>query len=222
MIKPNYPDVDPKLPITAVLKDGVQQFYQGGIVIAKWKFKETECVEKYGNTINGKVKVFWSKKNENNNVMKTLRHEVSHSCYNHYSNEFYNKYYATITIKDNIIKNTSIRWFKEDTYNQGLYKDFPLIVAHYKNGKLSGKYTEYFEEYYNKPVITTDVGGLPEVVEDGKTGYIVPAENPPALAEAIIKYFKNNNEQEFSENIQQKKGIYSWEKLAETIEEFMI
>jgi glycosyltransferase involved in cell wall biosynthesis len=35
------------------------------------------------------------------------------------------------------------------------------------------------------PVVVTNVGGLPEVVEDGKTGFIVPPENLDALAEAI-------------------------------------
>ncbi|HEY7018486.1 MAG TPA: glycosyltransferase family 4 protein [Gaiellaceae bacterium] len=36
------------------------------------------------------------------------------------------------------------------------------------------------------PCITTDVGGLPEVVDDGRTGLLVPPDDPPALAEALI------------------------------------
>lgn len=36
-----------------------------------------------------------------------------------------------------------------------------------------------------KPVIGSEVGGIPELVEDGVTGLIVPKEDPPALAEAI-------------------------------------
>lgn len=35
------------------------------------------------------------------------------------------------------------------------------------------------------PVIVSDVGGLPEVVEDGVTGIVVPREDPSALADAI-------------------------------------
>jgi len=34
-------------------------------------------------------------------------------------------------------------------------------------------------------VIATDVGGLPELVEQGKTGWLVPSDSPPALADAI-------------------------------------
>jgi glycosyltransferase involved in cell wall biosynthesis len=37
------------------------------------------------------------------------------------------------------------------------------------------------------PVVATDVGGIPEIVTDGETGYIVPPKNPLAIAEALIK-----------------------------------
>jgi glycosyltransferase involved in cell wall biosynthesis len=43
------------------------------------------------------------------------------------------------------------------------------------------------------PVIVSNVGGLPEVVDDGKTGIIVEKENPYQLANAIIELITNPN-----------------------------
>lgn len=37
------------------------------------------------------------------------------------------------------------------------------------------------------PVVASNVGGIPELVKDGRTGFLVPKENPQALAEAINK-----------------------------------
>ncbi len=39
------------------------------------------------------------------------------------------------------------------------------------------------------PVIATAVGGVPEVVRDGENGLLVPARDPQALAEAIRRFF---------------------------------
>jgi hypothetical protein len=41
--------------------------------------------------------------------------------------------------------------------------------------------------YFGVPVVATDVGGIPEVVEDGVTGLCVPAEDPAALAAALLR-----------------------------------
>jgi glycosyltransferase involved in cell wall biosynthesis len=38
-----------------------------------------------------------------------------------------------------------------------------------------------------KPVVATSVGGLPEMVEDGRTGYLVPPRNVSQLAESVTR-----------------------------------
>ena len=40
------------------------------------------------------------------------------------------------------------------------------------------------------PVVATMVGGTPEVIEEGKTGFLVPAGNPELLAERILRLLK--------------------------------
>lgn len=44
-----------------------------------------------------------------------------------------------------------------------------------------------------KPVIVSNVGGLPEVVDDGKTGIIIEKENPNQLADALLKLIINTD-----------------------------
>jgi len=43
------------------------------------------------------------------------------------------------------------------------------------------------------PVVATDVGGNPEVVLDGKTGFLVPPQDPDAIAQKIIELLKRPN-----------------------------
>lgn len=64
-----------------------------------------------------------------------------------------------------------------------------------------------------KPVVVTNVGGLPEVVENGVTGLIVPPANAEKLAEAIEKLIVN---QELritlgKQGRQRVEKLYNWE-----------
>ena len=42
-----------------------------------------------------------------------------------------------------------------------------------------------------KPVVATTAGGIPEVVEDGQTGYLVPPRDHDAMAGAIVRLLKD-------------------------------
>jgi glycosyltransferase involved in cell wall biosynthesis len=74
---------------------------------------------------------------------------------------------------------------------------------------------------FDKPVIATDVGGLAEVVLDDKTGFIVPPNEPEALAEAIVRFYREQREVEFAANVKVEKKKYSWERLVENIEDLV-
>ncbi len=41
--------------------------------------------------------------------------------------------------------------------------------------------------FLKKPLITTTIGGLPEICLDGKTGFIVPPSSPELVAQSVIK-----------------------------------
>jgi glycosyltransferase involved in cell wall biosynthesis len=72
---------------------------------------------------------------------------------------------------------------------------------------------------FAKPVVITDVGGLAELVEEGKTGFIVPPHNIPGLADSVIRYFKENHEKEFSRAIEIKRQENSFNNIRVVFEE---
>lgn len=92
-----------------------------------------------------------------------------------------------------------------------------LVVLPYEEATQSGIAQIAFG--FRRPVVVTDVGGLPEIVTEGRTGYIVPPLNPKALADAVIRFFTEKKEEEFSVNIGREERRFSWEKMTQEIEE---
>ncbi len=72
---------------------------------------------------------------------------------------------------------------------------------------------------FEKPVIATKVGGLPEVVKDGETGVLCDAGSPEALKDAIQRFFELNKTVDFAENIRNDAPRFSWEHMVDTIAE---
>ncbi len=78
---------------------------------------------------------------------------------------------------------------------------------------------------YSIPCIVSNKGGLPEVIIDGKTGFIVPAEDPDAIASKLTWFAFNHKERKemgenayywIRENFSQEKMIDNYETLLST------
>jgi glycosyltransferase involved in cell wall biosynthesis len=66
------------------------------------------------------------------------------------------------------------------------------------------------------PVIASDAGGTPEIVEDGKTGFIVPPNDISALHEKI-EYFADNPSESYRMGKKARKAVeerFTWDKVA--------
>ncbi len=74
---------------------------------------------------------------------------------------------------------------------------------------------------FDKPVLVTRVGGLPEVVQDDETGYVVEPQNPAAIADAVNRFFRENKAADFAVHIDREKQKYSWEVMADRITELL-
>lgn len=69
------------------------------------------------------------------------------------------------------------------------------------------------------PCIGTDLNAMPEIIQDGETGFIVPLRNPPALANAILRFYRNpGNRQRMGRAAQQRVlERYTWKQIADTM-----
>lgn len=72
--------------------------------------------------------------------------------------------------------------------------------------------------YLERPLITTSVGGLPEVCLDGKTGWVVPPFSPKAIVQAVNQLI-NNPKQRLEFGLQGKKLIEVKFLLQKTLDE---
>jgi glycosyltransferase involved in cell wall biosynthesis len=115
-----------------------------------------------------------------------------------------------IIIRDEYVKNEAVSLY---------FSAADVVVLPYVTATQSGIVQIAFG--LNKPVITTNVGGLPEAVEDGKTGFVVDPASPEQLAEAILKFYQGNYETEFSERIKEISHTFSWEAEVSSIESFL-
>ncbi len=95
-----------------------------------------------------------------------------------------------------------------------------LVVLPYTSATGSGIVQAAFG--CHKPVVSTNVGCLPEMIDHEKTGYVIPAENSQAIAESVVAFYQEEREQEFVENIIRGKEKFSWERMVETIERWKI
>lgn len=97
-----------------------------------------------------------------------------------------------------------------------LFKNCEFVVCPYVSATQSGVVVSAFA--VNKPVIVTNVGGLPSMVVEGKTGMIVPPKDSKALGDAM-SYLLSNPQiiESMSRHIQSDalKGDNSWGNIAD-------
>ncbi len=92
-----------------------------------------------------------------------------------------------------------------------------LVVLPYVTATQSGIIQIAYS--FGVPVVTTSVGGLPEVVEDGKTGYLVPPSDSWAIARAVLTYYRQREQWDFPSAIARYVRRFSWEAMVATIEQ---
>lgn len=91
-----------------------------------------------------------------------------------------------------------------------------LLVQPYISASQSGNTAMAYAA--GVPVISTDVGGLAEMVEDGKTGWIVKPKDAEAISKAIVQAFAGDKYLSMKKYCQTvAAGEYGWEMLSRKI-----
>jgi glycosyltransferase involved in cell wall biosynthesis len=76
-----------------------------------------------------------------------------------------------------------------DDKRTALFRQASLVVLPYIDASQSGVIPLAYT--FAKPVVATTVGSLPDMVEHGHTGYLVPPRDEQALAEAIVSLLQD-------------------------------
>ena len=83
-----------------------------------------------------------------------------------------------------------------------------LVALPYRSASQSGIVQTSFA--FERPVVVTAVGGLPDIVRDGETGYVVPPDDPAALAAAIEQFFRAGAGERMADAIRAEAPRFSW------------
>lgn len=89
-----------------------------------------------------------------------------------------------------------------------------IVAQPYKSATQSGVSQVAF--HFEKPMVVTNVGGLAEIVPDGKVGYVVEP-NPTAIADALNTFFENGLGPNFDQNMKTEKQKYAWSKMTDAV-----
>lgn len=90
-----------------------------------------------------------------------------------------------------------------------------MVVLPYESATQSGIVQIAYG--FEKPVLVTNVGGLPDVVTDGRTGYVVEPKSAEAIAAAIIDFYKQDREVGFVEEVKKAADKFSWTRMENVI-----
>ena len=122
----------------------------------------------------------------------------------------YDEQIERLSIRDQLILHTH---FIADSEVKYYLCAADVVVQPYRSATQSG--VTPLAYHFEKPMIVTNVGGLPALVPDNKVGLIAEP-NAASIAEKIIQFFKNG-EQQFLPYLVEEKKKYSWSKMVAAI-----
>ena len=125
----------------------------------------------------------------------------------------YEEQIERLGIKDLLILHTD---FIPDSEVGPYFGAADMVVQPYKTATQSG--ISQMAYHFEKPMLVTNVGGLPEIVPHGKAGYVTEP-NAKEIADAIVDFYENNRKESFEQFVKEEKKKFSWETMVNGIKE---
>ena len=125
----------------------------------------------------------------------------------------YQEQIARLQLTDRTVQCTD---FIPDSKVNNYFRACDIVAQPYKSATQSGVTQIAF--HFEKPMLVTNVGGLAEIVPDGKVGYVV---EPDAhqIADALVRYYEEDREAPFTDGVRQEKQKYLWSNMTDAIDQ---
>jgi len=134
---------------------------------------------------------------------------VAGECYSDW--EQYEQLIARYGLSDRV--HLSVRFIPNDEVST-YFSASDLVVQPYKTATQSG--ISQIAYQFEKPMVVTNVGGLPEIVTNGVSGYVVEPQ-PEAIAAAIRHFFENSRREAIVAGVRAEKNRFSWSYLVQAL-----
>jgi len=116
-------------------------------------------------------------------------------------------------IQDKVILRTN---FIADNEVNKYFCASDIIAQPYKHATQSG--VTQIGYHFNKSMLVTNVGGLPEIIPHNVIGYVVDP-NEKAIADSLIDFFSSDKKSTFESNILEEKKKFLWSAMTGAIKE---
>ena len=119
--------------------------------------------------------------------------------------EYYTQLIEQFNLRDKIILATN---YISDAEVKYYFSAADVVVQPYKTATQSG--ISQIAYHFEKPMIVTNVGGLPEIVPDGISGLIAEV-NSKSIQEKIDLFYNQNLANQLIKGVRLEKKKYSWQ-----------
>lgn len=114
-----------------------------------------------------------------------------------------------VVIKNQYIRDDEVKYY---------FNIADIVVQPYKSATQSG--VTQVAYHFMKPILVTNVGGLGEIIPNGKVGYVVEP-NSSSIADALVDFYENERCNTFVEGMKEEKMKYQWSNMTAAIKNLL-